>query len=63
MAAVVVIDAPHFYAALIVTDGVVTEAAPILRWMLGWNRREVWRKLQLKGWRVAAVMAHGQRTP
>ena len=31
----VVIDAPHFYAGLVFTDLVVTEAAPILRWAIG----------------------------
>ena len=32
--------APHFVAGLVAVDGVVTEAAPILRWTIG--KRSAW---------------------
>jgi len=54
-AKLVVIDAPHFYAAVILKDGKVTEAAPILRYTQGWGRRRLWEYIKRRGWVVAAV--------
>lgn len=48
----VTVRAPHMCASLIVRDGVVTEAAPILRWSRGWDRVRLWRYLKRKGWQV-----------
>jgi len=44
------IKAPHFVAGL-TFGGVVTKAAPILRYMLGWSRGEVIAYCNRKGWR------------
>lgn len=46
------IDAPHFCAAVVVENGVVVRAAPILRYMLGWDRAKVLGYAKRKGWTV-----------
>lgn len=55
MTKLVVIDAPYFYACITLTNGIVTEAAPIIRWMKGMSRHQVWRVIQARGWQVPAV--------
>lgn len=49
---VVVIDAPHFYAAIVVRDERVVVSAPILRWTLGKPLADVKAYCRRKGWRV-----------
>lgn len=47
------ITAPHFCAGLVLDDlGVVTRAAPILRYMLGWRASRVVTYATRKGWQV-----------
>jgi hypothetical protein len=46
------IVAPHFVAGVIATNYVVTEAAPIVRYMLRWRTMRVWTYCQKKGWQV-----------
>lgn len=43
------VSAPHFVAGF-ETDGVVRNAAPILRYMLGWTNQRVAQYLTRKGW-------------
>jgi hypothetical protein len=50
-----VIDAPHFYAGLVLRKGRVIEAADIVRYMRGWSRSRVRAYCQRKGWDVAIV--------
>jgi hypothetical protein len=45
------IVAPHFVAGIDLQDGVVTKAAPIVRYMLGWGAESVQRYLDEHEWR------------
>lgn len=47
---VIQITAPHFVAGIVACDGCVTEAAPILRYMLGWDGHKVAGYCRRKGW-------------
>lgn len=49
------IDAPHFVAAIVLRGDRVIEAAPIVRFMRGWDRDRVRDYCRGKGWRVAVV--------
>ena len=57
-----VIDAPHFYAAVFFTgdveDGsaVAHEAAPIVFYMRGWSLKQVEDYCSSKGWRVLLAL-------
>lgn len=44
------ITAPHFCAGLVLADNRVTEAAPILRYMIGWPITRVWLYCHKKRW-------------
>lgn len=44
------ITAPHFCAGLVLVDNQVTEAAPILRYMIGWTITRVWLYCHKKRW-------------
>jgi hypothetical protein len=46
------VTAPHFCAGLIVRNGVVTGAAPIIRWAMGKPWTEVERYCNKKRWKV-----------
>jgi len=48
----IILDAPHFYAALALRDGHVVRAPPILRYMHNWSRLEVLSYAIRKRWRV-----------
>lgn len=49
------IDAPHFYAGIVLEDDVVVRAAPIVKYMRGWTRDKVRAYCQRKGWKVLVV--------
>ena len=49
------IDAPHFFAGIVLIDDRVREAADIVRYMRGWSRDRVRDYCKLKGWRVGVV--------
>jgi len=51
----VAVDAPHFYAGVILTDDVVTKAAPILKWSVGWKRDALSAYFKRKGWKAVVV--------
>lgn len=51
----VAIDAPHFYAGIVLVDGVVREAAPILRWSIGKHRTFLSAYFARKGWKTTIV--------
>jgi hypothetical protein len=44
------ITAPHFVAELVAANGCVVEAAPIVKYMMGWNGAQVARYCRSKGW-------------
>lgn len=47
--------APHFCAGLVVQEQRVTDAAPIVRYMLGWSASRVLNYCRQKGWRTKVV--------
>lgn len=49
------IDAPHFFAGIVLDGGVVIRAAPIVRYMYGWSRERVRGYCRHKGWRCKIV--------
>jgi hypothetical protein len=49
------IDAPHFYAGIVLQDDVVVEAAPIVRYMRKWSRDRVRDYCKEKGWKISVV--------
>jgi hypothetical protein len=52
------IDAPGpkgFTCGIVLRDGVVIEAAPIVKYMRGWTRERVREYCKGKGWRVSVV--------
>ena len=49
------ITAPHFCAGIVLADDEVVEAAPILRYMVGWYRDRVRTYCNSKGWKVRVV--------
>jgi hypothetical protein len=50
--------APHFVAGVIVgPDGIVTEAAPILGYSVGWTGRRLRECAASKGWTTTYVEA------
>ena len=50
------IDAPHFCAGIDLKDDKVVAAAPILKYMMGWNRDRVRSYCEKKGWTIRAKM-------
>ena len=46
------IDAPHFCAGLVVENGVVVDAAPILFWAVGKQEDVVRKYVYKKGWKA-----------
>lgn len=51
------IEAPHFVAGLVVEDGRVVEAAPILGWANGKEWREVRAYCKRNGWHGTPLRA------
>ena len=52
-----VIDAPHFYAGIVLWDDRVVEAADIVRYMKKqkWTRARVRDHCRSKGWKVSVI--------
>jgi hypothetical protein len=50
-----IIDAPHFYAGIVLWDDRVVEAADIVKYMHKWNRARVREYCRHKGWVVSVV--------
>lgn len=52
----VAIDAPHFYAGIVLDDaGIVVQAAPIVRYMIGWTRERASAYISRKRWSAIIV--------
>ena len=49
------IDAPHFYAGVVLWDDRVVEAASIVKYMRKWTRDRVREYCRTKGWKVSVV--------
>lgn len=50
-----VIDAPHFYAGIVLRNDRVIEAADIVKYMRGWRRERVREYCKTKRWKVSVV--------
>jgi hypothetical protein len=48
------IVAPHFVAGFETDETHVVRTAPIIKYMLGWRREQVWTYVVDKGWRMHA---------
>ena len=48
----ILIDAPHFCAAVVLTAGRVSRAAPILAYMTGWTADRVLSYARRKRWQT-----------
>lgn len=46
------ITSPYFCAGLVLENGIVKRAAPILKYMIGWTRERVLSYAYGKGWKV-----------
>jgi hypothetical protein len=53
-----VIDAPHFFAGIVLWDDRVTEAADIVKYMRRWPRDRVREYCAQKGWKVSIMQEH-----
>jgi hypothetical protein len=53
----IIIDAPHFYAAVILKGDTVGKAAPIVRYMVGWSRARVIEYCKRKKYKT--LLIHG----
>lgn len=49
------IDAPHFFAGIILQDDKVVEAADIVKYMRRWSRDRVRDYCKSKGWKITVV--------
>jgi len=54
------IKAPHFTAGIVLEDDVVSVAAPIVKYMVGWHRNYVRDYCQKKRWKISVVKQDGQ---
>lgn len=55
MSGLVAVDAPHFYAGMILKNGVVIKAAPILHWAIGKTQAYLTNYFWRKKWKVTIV--------
>ena len=51
------VKAPHFVAGIVLENDIVTEAAPIVKYMHGWSRDKVRDYCKQKGWQIAVCPA------
>jgi hypothetical protein len=49
------IEAPHFFAGIVLWDDQVVEAADIIKYMRKWSRKRVRDYCHAKGWKVSVV--------
>lgn len=49
------ITAPHFVAGFVVVSGRIVLAAPIIRYMAGWNGERTAAYTRSKGWKLAEI--------
>lgn len=50
------IVAPHFVAGLEHDNDSVRRAAPIIKYMIGWEPRKVWDYCKSKGWKYKTLV-------
>lgn len=49
------VDAPHFYAGIVLENDVIVRAAPILKWAIGKRRAWLSDYFRQKGWKAVIV--------
>jgi len=49
------IDAPHFFAGVVLWDDKVVEAADVVKYMRRWSRSRVRDYYSRKGWKIVVV--------
>jgi hypothetical protein len=49
------ITAPYFVVGLVFNDGYCTEAAPIIKYMIGWSKLRIADYTKGKSWQLNAV--------
>ena len=49
------IDAPHFFAGIVLQDDRVVEAADIVKYMRKWSRAKVRDYCKKKNWKISIV--------
>jgi hypothetical protein len=54
---VIRIEAPHFTAGVVLRDGIVVRAAPIVSYMRGWSQARVRSYCERKGWEASRTCA------
>jgi len=47
---IVIVTAPHFMAGVCLRNDIVVRAAPILKYMIGWNFPKIEEYVARKGW-------------
>lgn len=57
------IDAPHFFAGVVLWDDRVVEAADIVKYMRQWPRDRVRDYCAEKGWTVSVVYQQERKRP
>jgi hypothetical protein len=57
------IDAPHFYAGIVLQNDRVIEAADIVKYMRKWTRDRVRGYCKDKGWKVSVVWEMERQQP
>jgi hypothetical protein len=53
------IDSGYFCAGVILTNNICTEAAPIVKYMIGWAKSRIVRYAQGKGWEIQIEERYG----
>jgi hypothetical protein len=51
----IVLSAPTFTAAVVLENGIVVRAAPIVAYMMGWDRRRVLGYAHKRNWRSSEM--------
>jgi hypothetical protein len=50
------IDAPHFCAGAVMSEGKVIEIAPIIRYMKGWSESKIQSYCKKKNWKYSEMV-------
>jgi hypothetical protein len=59
MAVTAQITTDRYCAGVVIINNIVVEAAPILRWTIGWHRYRLLTYFRQQGHKVEAVLPHG----
>lgn len=51
----IAVDAPHFYAGIIIENDYCIKAAPILKWCVGKHKDYLYNYFCKKGWKSSAI--------